>query len=708
MARRLLSIGAVLAMTLLSAFTLAALVVPGLWLGRTLVCLGVTVLVVALARSRSSSPGIPSLLGLAAGLLAALALYFPEHAVLRVLPTQDTVRAVLETVSATLAQMRSSYPPITEGDGVAFFVSIGVVVVFSLAEMLAVGAWAPAWSGLPVLGLWCVPVLLGAPVSVATLALAGAAYVIVIALQARDDARHRRRPEARAVRAGAVMVASVLVGAFVLAPTLLRVPVPVRWHPFYELVGTSTTRLDLGLGLRDDLTRSTDVDLISYTGAPPDQVGPLHAYTLTEFTGNEWLRGDAGGELTASDGQLLWPLTAEPGPTGTPLELEIAIGSLNQDRLLLPGEPRLLEITTDADYLAAADEVIVHVGGEIEYGLTVLPRILDDRLSRLRPMADAPEALLQVPETGYESDIAGLARDIVAAAGAQTPYEQVLAIQNYLRDPAEFVYSTSIDAPTTPDAVWDFLNDRHGYCVQFASAMIIMTRSLGIPARLAVGFLPGTADTDGVARVSAHDAHAWPQVLFEDVGWVRFEPTPGVQAGDPPEYAPEPVAESSSQTTSELTTAPSVATESGASSSAGGGATSTATRAEEDRSSWLIALAALVALAVLASVLAGRRARLRGPDLQGRWEHVLSHLSRIGVDVSPARTPRAVVRNASEVMDEGPLAALDALAREVETASYDRSDATRATDDQIEAWTDEVLEETRRVMHDQRRERIGV
>ena len=294
MARRLLSIGAVLAMTLLSAFTLAALVVPGLWLGRTLVCLGVTVLVVALARSRSSSPGIPSLLGLAAGLLTALALYFPDHAVLRVLPTQDTVRAVLETVSTTLAQMRSSYPPITEGDGVAFFVSVGVVVVFSLAEMLAVGAWAPAWSG------------------------AAGARAVVRARAARGPRaawrrwrwRVRRTSSSSRCRRATTRVTAVDPRRVPCAPALswwrrcwsarscsLRHCCGSRC-PCGGIRSTSSSepaRLAWisAWGCADDLTRSTDVDLISYTGATPEQVGPLHAYTLTEFTGNEWLRGDA-------------------------------------------------------------------------------------------------------------------------------------------------------------------------------------------------------------------------------------------------------------------------------------------------------------------------------------------------------------------------------------------------------------------------------
>lgn len=704
--RRLLALGVVLAMTLVSAFTLEALVVPALWLGRTLICLGVTVVVLAVARSRMSSPALPSLIGLVVGLLATVAVFFPDQAVLRVLPTRETIDAIATTVPQTLEFMRSSYPPMTSGDGVAFFVAVGVLVVFVLAEMLAVGSWAPAWSGLPVLGLWSVPILLGAPVSALAMALAGLAYVSLIALQARDDARHRRRPEGAALRAGAVVVASVLVTSFVIAPMLLRVPVPIRWHPFYELVGSSTTRLDLGLGLRDDLLRSSDTDLFSYTGADPAAVGPLHAYTVAEFDGSEWQRED-GGDLTPSEGQLLWPTSLDSIPTGDEFDIQIQIASLGQDRLLLPGEPRTLDIDTQADYLAEADEVVARVGGEIGYGVTVVPRLLEDRLDDLEPADDVPEELLEVPDTGYQADIAELTRQVVNDAEAQTPYEQLLAIQNYLRDPSVFVYSTTIDAPTTPDAVWDFLNDRHGYCVQFASAMIIMARTLGIPSRMAVGFLPGTEGSDGVVRVSAHDAHAWPQMLFEGVGWVRFEPTPGVQAGDPPEYAPEP------ESTATATTAPTTAaTASPTTGSADATATSsdptTTTRDAGSDRTWVVVLAALLLLAVAVSVLAGRRARLHGPGLRARWDRVLLHLDRIGVDVAPSRTPRAIARDAAELLDPGSADAMSALAGAVETATYGPADAVKPSDADVEAWCEEVVEGTRAVMRESRRERAGV
>jgi hypothetical protein len=96
-----------------------------------------------------------------------------------------------------------------------------------------------------------------------------------------------------------------------------------------------------------------------------------------------------------------------------------------------------------------------------------------------------------------------------------------------------------LDAPdvTDRDAVEAFLTDRRGYCVQFASTMALMARALDIPARVAVGFLPGEQVQPGMYEIRADDAHAWPELYFEGVGWVRFEPTPSSRTGLPPSWA---------------------------------------------------------------------------------------------------------------------------------------------------------------------------
>jgi hypothetical protein len=106
------------------------------------------------------------------------------------------------------------------------------------------------------------------------------------------------------------------------------------------------------------------------------------------------------------------------------------------------------------------------------------------------------------------------------------PYEKAIAIESYLS--RAYVYDTEAPAaPYSADAVEYFLFDaKRGYCVAFASAMVIMLRHVGVPARLATGFVNGTYDPlSRNYRVRERDLHAWAEVYFPNCGWVAFDPS---------------------------------------------------------------------------------------------------------------------------------------------------------------------------------------
>jgi transglutaminase-like putative cysteine protease len=109
-------------------------------------------------------------------------------------------------------------------------------------------------------------------------------------------------------------------------------------------------------------------------------------------------------------------------------------------------------------------------------------------------------------------------------AGEDTPYDAVKAIENRLQD--EYRYAERV--PTRDIPLHGFLfEERAGYCQQFSGAMALMLRMVGIPARVAAGFSPGSynKDTDEF-RVRDLDAHSWVEVYFTGIGWVPFDPTP--------------------------------------------------------------------------------------------------------------------------------------------------------------------------------------
>jgi transglutaminase-like putative cysteine protease len=134
---------------------------------------------------------------------------------------------------------------------------------------------------------------------------------------------------------------------------------------------------------------------------------------------------------------------------------------------------------------------------------------------------------LYLDAPGLTDRVAGLAAELTA--GLATPYEKAAALARFLHSNDQFTYAVSAPAPgPDQDLVDFFLFDpagRTGYCQYYASAMVVMARSLGIPARVAVGFAPGERQEDGTYLVREENAHAWAEVYFPGYGWQIFEPT---------------------------------------------------------------------------------------------------------------------------------------------------------------------------------------
>ncbi|HXX60412.1 MAG TPA: transglutaminaseTgpA domain-containing protein [Candidatus Sulfotelmatobacter sp.] len=118
-------------------------------------------------------------------------------------------------------------------------------------------------------------------------------------------------------------------------------------------------------------------------------------------------------------------------------------------------------------------------------------------------------------------------------ASQQDAFHIAKAIQAFFLDPANgFRYQTDVRGECPSGDIVDcFLVESHrvGYCEYFASSMVMMLRTLGIPARYVKGYLPGEQLADGSFQVEASAAHAWAQVYFPGYGWIRFDPTPGAQ-----------------------------------------------------------------------------------------------------------------------------------------------------------------------------------
>ncbi len=155
--------------------------------------------------------------------------------------------------------------------------------------------------------------------------------------------------------------------------------------------------------------------------------------------------------------------------------------------------------------------------------LSAVPAVSEEQLraaSRDYP-DDIRSRYLALPEIPQR--VRDRAKEIVA--GIENPYDQAVAIETYLRG---FEYTLEIDEPPPGrDAVDYFLFDlKKGYCDYYASAMVVMARVVGIPARLAVGYSTGSRDQyTSEYTVTEAEAHSWPELYFPPYGWIPFEPT---------------------------------------------------------------------------------------------------------------------------------------------------------------------------------------
>lgn len=194
------------------------------------------------------------------------------------------------------------------------------------------------------------------------------------------------------------------------------------------------------------------------------------------------------------------------------------------DRSMVVSVIRPLRVLREGDAYSAISSISIASGDQLRGAGTAYPDWVSTTYSSFIPSA-----------TGRTLQ---LARQIVTDAGAQTPYDQARAIEAWLR--ANITYNETIPTPPAgQDPVdWVLFDYRQGYCNYYASAMVVMLRSLGIPARMAAGFAQGTWDPaqDGYV-VRERDAHTWVEVYFPGYGWIEFEPTSAqlpIDRGDTP------------------------------------------------------------------------------------------------------------------------------------------------------------------------------
>jgi len=254
------------------------------------------------------------------------------------------------------------------------------------------------------------------------------------------------------------------------------------------------------------------------TGTTRQEYSPLNpGPSVTEVAGGNPSRfvfnsGESRFSLLYAPQQLVWVSRAGSYLAAPAGELQ-DVFSWNASPTLLPGE------TYQVDALLNNPNITQLREAGVEYPEWVT------------------EKYLQLP-ANFSPRIQELAQQITA--NAETPYDKAGAITRYLRENIEYAATVPVPPRNADTLEWMLFEYKKGYCVYYATYEILMLRSLGIPARMAVGFAQGAGSRTGETRrgeaiaeelgpntytVLRKNAHAWPEVYFPGIGWVEFEPT---------------------------------------------------------------------------------------------------------------------------------------------------------------------------------------
>jgi hypothetical protein len=583
------------------------------------------------------------------------------------IPSGDTWSSLRNMVDAATSDIRSLTVPVPDRPGFLLLTVAGVYLVAALVD-IAVQRGRPALAGLPLLTLLAVPAgVVERGVGLLAFIAACASYLLLIFISGRRGlTRWARLPAGAAPRIRAATSASgrrigavALVAALVVPVLIPRYEGLARHHGGLGGGGGSATVVEPVVTLSQQLHDSQEQDLLTVRTTRPDY---LRLTALETFDGDRFKLGSLS---EGRDAQVARGMPDVKVGKAVEVRQTITVKPALHQRYL-PVAYQATSIDVEGDWRLSGHTFTVFSAKTDTSGKTysAVSEVATPTAEELRSQsADAGSLPSDVsPNLSLPSNLPVVVAQLTdkLTAGLTTEYDKAAAIQAYFRGP-DYSY-TLTGAPTGDDALEKFLtSQKQGYCEQFAAAMVVLARQAGVPARVAIGFTPGTRQPDGSWLITNHDAHSWPEIWFPQAGWVRFEPTPRDDSTTPPGYTLAPL---------DPTTTPSTGPSSSASASAAPSATASASAsaAPSDTATatsgtnggggaplgpvlgWTLgSLAAVLLLLTPAFVRRRRRAQrlaaATAGDSRQAWQEIVDTALDLGLELLPTLSPqRAVAR----------------------------------------------------------------
>jgi transglutaminase-like putative cysteine protease len=599
-----------------------------------------------------------------------------------------------------IEHMRTQASPMETDDGVKliFVTVIGIIMI--MTDLLVSGIGRPAWAIAPPATLFLVPALgLGTDTGVVSFCYIAVGYLAILVAEGLNSTARWTRGLSRdsAEGFGTAMpvvwrAAGYLAVPAIIATIVLGFALPTLSLPGFGFGngpgGSGPLQLtDPTLDLRRNLNQPEDRDVIQYQTTAPDGAPGgvyLRLASLPQLSANGW----SNVEIRLNNGQ---DLPAIPGLSSEPDERRtttIRVLDFGSQYLPLPYAPRTFD--AQGDWRHDANSLIVVNAGRRAQDLRRLTYTVEsvdiepDSSDLNNAVAGTPAdaAVTAVIPSDLPDSLIQFTNRITA--DADTPAAKAAAIQAYLRS-SQFTYSTEPLPGSGYEALQNFLlRDRRGYCEQFASAMAMMARVVGIPSRVSVGFLPGELEQDAW-RVSIRDMHAWPELYFANYGWVRFEPTPASVTGSAPAWTIPTEDSAGSDPSADPSSEPTAGEESPGAVPSTGPTEQPTDLGQGAGAAWErtlitagIALVVLAILAAPATIRVRRRSgRLNGSgpaeeQVEGAWAEIRDTVVDYGGSW-PEGSPRVIGREVADRLEAEESESMSRVATLVERSRYARS-----------------------------------
>ncbi|GAA1938485.1 DUF3488 and transglutaminase-like domain-containing protein [Microbacterium aoyamense] len=658
---------------------------PGGWMLGAVILAGLILAAGYLARRRRIPAVGVSLIEAALWVMFMTGVFLNSTAILWVIPTLDTFAEVSALVDRAVIEIANGSAPLDVSPSLSILIVGAMGLLAIIVDHVVLTARMPLLASVGIIAVSLIPsIAVPGDLDVMAFVLLAASILFLI----RAETSSRVPPLARAVeRSAGVPATAIGIGAIAVIVALVATPLLPAPIPRTGAGVGNGPGIDASLQLGDDLRRPIEIEVMRVRTSG-SEAPYLRATTLSRFDGAVW----------------------EPDNVRTePLDRDGDLGALDID-----DDVRLVESTTDVEVVNLASiwapipyparSVTGLEGGwvRVPYNRTVVSQAGTAQGQQYEVVADTPRPTLeQIRATSADSaeqreELTALPEDLppviaetaaTVTAGAGNDYDALIALQRWFRG-SEFRYSLSAPVEegfdgSGAEAVASFLEVKEGYCIHFASAFALMARTLDMPTRIVVGYLPGVPtaeriDDETVYSVPSSLLHAWPEVHFQGIGWIGFEPTNGL--GNPTSFLPASVAPGQVGAPGETDPQPSASPSTGPS---GGPLDAEDPRAGETAGDAVrmvnplptlgAVLAILLLLAVPALVREVRRRQLAAAaengDSAAAWMTVQDAAIDVGIAVPASESPRAFA--ARLVADHGaPAHELGVLARAIERASY--------------------------------------